>query len=63
VELIVISRSLWNFTYSCITLCHINSRKYLSPYLQDGCTVLCCHIVALWRQKLIGHFIETKGHL
>jgi len=39
VELIVISRILRNFGYSCITLCHVDSRKYFSPYLSDGCTV------------------------
>jgi len=46
-ELIVISRILIrNFGYSCVTLCHVDSRKYFSPYLQDGCSVLCCEI--LW---------------
>jgi len=40
-ELIVISRIFTKLGHSCVTLCHIDSRKYFSPYLQDGCTVLC----------------------
>jgi len=65
VELIVISRILRKFGYGCVTsvtLCHVDCRKYFSPYLQDGRTVRC-YIVALWRLKHVGHFTETKGHL
>jgi len=49
VKVIVISRILRNFGYSCISLCHIDSRKYFSSYLQDGCTVLCYKM--LWTCK------------
>jgi len=45
-ELTVMSRILRNFGNSCVTLCHIDSRKYFSPYLQDGSTILCYKI--LW---------------
>ena len=49
VELIVLSRILQNFGYSCITLCHTDSRKYFSPYLQNGRIILCYKI--LWPCK------------
>jgi len=59
VELIVISR-IYKTGYSRVTLCHIYSRKYFPPYLHN---ILCYKIyVALWWQKHIRHFIETKSH-
>jgi len=48
-ELIVISRILTrNFGYSCNTLCHIDSRKYFSPFFKIDalyCVIKYCDLV------------------
>jgi len=40
VQLTVISRILRNLCHSCITLCHIECRKYFQQYFQDRHNVL-----------------------